>query len=152
MVESRSCPQSSAPEPPASRVIHFGVSGGGMAGLSHRRRLLIVGLDGGTPDSLFDRFREVMPATARLVDRGTRAVLRTTDPPLSVPAWPVMFTGVDPGTLGFYGFRHRSQNSYTEMYVPRSDQTPVPTVWQLASQAGLRVGVIGMPLGYPPRL
>jgi predicted AlkP superfamily phosphohydrolase/phosphomutase len=111
---------------------------------------LIIGLDGATPDLLFHRLREVMPTTARLVDRGTRAVLRTTDPPLSVPAWPVMFTGVDPGTLGFYGFRHRSGNSYTEMYVPRADQTPVPTVWQLASQAGLRVGVIGMPLGYPP--
>jgi predicted AlkP superfamily phosphohydrolase/phosphomutase len=91
-----------------------------------------------------------MPNTARLVERGVRAALRTTDPPISVPAWPVMFTGVDPGTLGFYGFRHRTENSYTKTYVPRADQTPVPTVWQLASQAGLRVGVIGMPLGYPP--
>ena len=111
---------------------------------------MIVGLDGVPPDFLFQRFRDVMPATSRLVEHGVRAALRTTDPPISVPAWPVMFTGVDPGTLGFYGFRHRTRNSYTETYVPRSDQTPVPTLWQLASETGRRVCVIGMPLGYPP--
>jgi predicted AlkP superfamily phosphohydrolase/phosphomutase len=61
-----------------------------------------------------------------------------------------MFSGVDPGTLGFYGFRHRRQHSYTETYVPTSRQMPVPSVFELASAAGRRVGVIGIPMGYPP--
>ena len=115
------------------------------------RRLIIIGLDGVPPDFLFRRFRGEMPFTSGLVERGVRASLRTTDPPISVPAWPVMFTGVDPGTLGFYGFRHRTGASYTSTYVPRSDQTPAPTVWEIASGAGRRVAVIGVPLGYPPR-
>jgi len=85
-----------------------------------------------------------------LMDRAQRAPLRTTDPPISVPSWPVMFTGVDPGTLGFYGFRHRRPGSYFDTYVPTSKQLPVPTVWELASRAGRRVAVIGMPTGYPP--
>jgi predicted AlkP superfamily phosphohydrolase/phosphomutase len=114
-----------------------------------RRRLLVIGLDGATPEFMFDRFRSMMPATSALIERGLRAPLRTTDPPLSVPAWPVMFTGVDPGTLGVYGFRHRKDHSYTVTYVPTS-ALPVPSVWQIASGAGLRVGSIGMPLGYPP--
>ncbi len=117
---------------------------------SGARRLLVIGLDGVPSEFLFRRYKHRMPSTARLVDRGVRASLHTTDPPISVPAWPVMFTGVDPGTLGFYGFRHRAAHSYTETYVPTSDQVPVPTVFRLASDAGRRVAVVGMPMGYPP--
>jgi predicted AlkP superfamily phosphohydrolase/phosphomutase len=115
-----------------------------------RRRLLILGLDGVPPELLFDRMRPVMPTIDRLLERGLRAPLRTTDPPLSVPAWVVMFTGVDPGTLGVYGLRHRRPTSYTQMYVPGSGDLPVPTIWQTLSERGYRVAVMGIPLGYPP--
>jgi predicted AlkP superfamily phosphohydrolase/phosphomutase len=91
-----------------------------------------------------------MPNLRRLAERSARASLRTTDPPISIPAWPVMFTGVDPGTLGLYGFRHRSPGSYTQMTLPTSKDLPVPTIWQILSERGYRVGVVGMPPGYPP--
>lgn len=113
-------------------------------------RLLLIGLDGVPPALLFDRLRGVMPNMDRLLGRSSRGALRTTDPPISVPAWPVMFTGVDPGSLGLYGFRHRIAGSYTDTYVPGSDAVARPTIWELASRAGRRVAVVGMPLGYPP--
>lgn len=91
-----------------------------------------------------------MPNMRRLVKAGVRGVLRTTDPPISIPAWPVMFTGVDPGTLGFYGFRHRLNHSYTQNYAPSSTLLPVPSMWKILSDRGRRVCVIGMPPGYPP--
>ncbi len=114
-----------------------------------RRRVLLIGLDGVPPEFLFDRMRPVMPNVRRLIGSGLRAPLRTSDPPVSVPAWPVMFTGVDPGTLGLYGFRHRKPGTYNTMYVPTSKDVPVPTLWQILSARGYRVGVVGMPLGYP---
>lgn len=112
--------------------------------------MLVIGLDGVPPEFLFQRMREVMPNVDRLLKGAVRAPLRTTDPPISVPAWPVMFTGVDPGTLGIYGFRHRKAASYTTSVVPRSRDLPVPTVWEILSSERKRVAVIGMPLGYPP--
>jgi predicted AlkP superfamily phosphohydrolase/phosphomutase len=115
-----------------------------------RRRLLVIGLDGVPPELLFDRFRSQLPRLSKLLAESVRAPLRTTDPPISVPAWPVMFSGVDPGTLGFYGFRHRQGSSYTTTYVPTSAQVPVPTFFDLASSAGRRVAVIGIPMGFPP--
>jgi predicted AlkP superfamily phosphohydrolase/phosphomutase len=115
-----------------------------------RRRLLIIGLDGVPPELLFDRFLPTMPNVKWLVEHGVRAPLRTSDPPISIPAWPVMFTGVDPGTLGIYGFRHRRPGSYTQMYIPSSHALPVPTLWEILSDRGRRVGVVGMPPGYPP--
>jgi predicted AlkP superfamily phosphohydrolase/phosphomutase len=113
-------------------------------------RLLVIGLDGVPPELFFERLLPEMPHVAALLASATRAPLRTTDPPISVPAWPVMFTGVDPGTLGFYGFRHRRPGTYHDTYVPTSRELPVPTFWELASRGGKRVAVIGMPTGYPP--
>jgi predicted AlkP superfamily phosphohydrolase/phosphomutase len=115
-----------------------------------RRKLLVIGLDGVPPELLFDRLLPVMPRIRALLQGALRAPMRTTDPPISVPAWPVMFTGVDPGTLGLYGFRHRRRTSYTEMHLPTSEDLRFPTVWEILSERGRRVGVIGMPLGFPP--
>ena len=91
-----------------------------------------------------------MPNVSALLETGVRGAMRTTDPPISIPAWPVMFTGFDPGTLGFYGFRHRLNHSYTQTYVPRSTLLGFPSLFTLLSDRGRRVAVIGMPPGYPP--
>jgi predicted AlkP superfamily phosphohydrolase/phosphomutase len=117
---------------------------------ARRRKLLLIGLDGVPPEVLFDRLRSRMPNVSALMDAGVWGPMRTTDPPISIPAWPVMFTGFDPGTLGFYGFRHRLNYSYTQTYVPRSTLLEVPTLFTLLSSRGRRVGVIGVPPGYPP--
>ncbi len=115
-----------------------------------RRKLLVIGLDGVPPEILFDRLRPKMPNVAAMLDAGVRGPMRTTDPPISLPAWAVMFTGYDPGTLGFYGFRHRLNHSYSQTYVPRTTLLEVPTLFTLLSERGRRVGVIGMPPGFPP--
>ena len=74
----------------------------------------------------------------------------TCDPPITVPAWAVMFSGVDPGSLGLYGFRHRRPGSYDKMYMPGSGTPLRPMVWTTLSRQGRRVAVMGMPPGYPP--
>ncbi|HXQ93969.1 MAG TPA: alkaline phosphatase family protein [Thermoplasmata archaeon] len=119
------------------------------AGRGGRPPLIVIGLDSATPEHLFGICLPKMPNVRRLLARGAHSVLRSTDPPISIPSWPVMLTGVDPGTLGLYGFRHRKSFSYTETYGPTS-KLPVPSVWELFSSAGRRVCTIGMPLGYPP--
>ncbi len=105
-----------------------------------RRKLLIIGLDGVPPEVLFDHHRGRMPNVSAMMDAGVHGPMRTTDPPISIPAWPVMFTGFDPGTLGFYGFRDRLNYSYTQTYVPRSTLLEVPTLFMLLSGRGRRVG------------
>jgi predicted AlkP superfamily phosphohydrolase/phosphomutase len=113
-------------------------------------RVLVLGLDSVPPDFLFDRFLPQMPHLKSLLDRGQHGTLRTIDPPITVPAWAVMFTGVDPGTLGIYGFRHRRPRSYWDNYTPTPQMIPQPPIWEILSRMGRRVCVIGMPPGYPP--
>jgi predicted AlkP superfamily phosphohydrolase/phosphomutase len=114
------------------------------------RRLLILGLDSVPPAFVFDRYLDRMPNLKRILARSAYGTLRTIDPPITVPAWTVMFSGMDPGTLGLYGFRHRRPGSYHEMYTPNSRMLSYPSLWDLLSREGRRVAVIGMPPGYPP--
>lgn len=114
------------------------------------RRLMIIGLDSVPPGFLFDRYLGRMPNVRRLLERSRRGTLHTIDPPITVPAWAVMFSGVDPGTLGIYGFRHRRRGTYHETYTPSSRTLRYPCLWDLLSREGKRVAVIGMPPGYPP--
>ena len=102
------------------------------------------------PNILFDHFLPQMPQVRELLRRSNFGTLRSIDPPITVPAWAVMFSGVDPGTLGVYGFRHRRPGSYFEQYVPSSKTILQPMVWDLLSRVGKRVCIIGMPPGYPP--
>ena len=85
-----------------------------------------------------------------LLSRSVYGTLKSCDPPITVPAWAVMFTGMDPGTLGIYGFRHRRPGTYWDTYSPTPQMLPHPPVWEILSRLGKRVAVVGMPPGYPP--
>jgi predicted AlkP superfamily phosphohydrolase/phosphomutase len=115
-----------------------------------RPRVLVLGLDSVSPWLLFDRFLPQMPHTAALLRRSRYGTLTSTDPPITVPAWAVMFSGVDPGTLGVYGFRHRRAGTYWDQYIPTSRTILRPMLWDRLSRSGRRVCVMGMPPGYPP--
>ncbi len=114
------------------------------------RRLLVIGLDSVPPEFLFEKYLDRMPNLKRIIARSRHGTLRTIDPPITVPAWAVMFSGVDPGTLGIYGFRHRRPGTYHTMYTPTSGMLPFPCIWELLSRQGRRVAIVGMPPGYPP--
>ncbi len=113
-------------------------------------RVLVLGLDSVSPWLLFERFLPRMPRMRQLLARSRYGTLRSIDPPITVPAWAVMFSGVDPGTLGVYGFRHRRPGTYWDQYIPTSRTILKPLVWDRLSRVGKRVCVIGMPPGYPP--
>ena len=78
-------------------------------------KLAIVGLDCADPHLVFGRFRDRLPTLRRLLERGLWGRLRSCDPPITVPAWMVMMTSKDPGTLGFTGFRNRADHSYEKL-------------------------------------
>jgi predicted AlkP superfamily phosphohydrolase/phosphomutase len=113
-------------------------------------RVLVLGLDSVPPNFLFGRFLPQMPRIRELMRHGQYGTLRTIDPPITVPAWAVMFSGVDPGSLGIYGFRHRRNHAYWDSYTPTPQMIPYPPLWETLSRSGRRVAVVGMPPGYPP--
>ncbi|MFW6052160.1 MAG: alkaline phosphatase family protein [Myxococcota bacterium] len=113
------------------------------------RRAMVIGLDCAPPALVFDRFRDVMPHVAGLMDRGTWGPLRSTVPPITVPAWTSMVSGRDPGELGLYGFRNRVPGSYG-LRVATSGDVRHKRLWDWLGEAGKRVAVLFVPLTWPP--
>ena len=112
-------------------------------------RVLVIGLDCAPPQLVFERWRDELPTLRGLTERGTYGVLRSCDPPITVPAWASMTSSRSPGALGFYGFRNRRGHSYDELVFADSRAVRVPRVWDLLSARGRPVIVLGVPQTYP---
>ena len=75
-------------------------------------RALVIGLDCAAPQLVFERWLDDLPNLKALTESGRWGILRSCDPPITVPAWSVMTSSRSPGVLGFYGFRNRKNHSY----------------------------------------
>jgi len=113
-------------------------------------KLLIIGLDSAAPALVFDRWRNELPTLSALIARGAHGPLRSTNPPITVPAWTAMMSSHDPGELGFYGFRNRKDHSYDGYAFANSSLIRVPRLWDWLGAAGMRCIVLGVPQTYPP--
>lgn len=116
-----------------------------------KKRVMVIGLDCATPQLVFDRWLDDLPNIKSLIDAGVWGKLRSTDPPITVPAWMSMMTSKDPGRLGFYGLRNRVDYSYEKMATANSTFVKEPTVWDILSERGKKVILIGVPQTYPPK-
>jgi predicted AlkP superfamily phosphohydrolase/phosphomutase len=117
-----------------------------------KRKMLVIGLDCASPKLVFEEFKDDLPNLSRLIDNGLYGKLRSTMPPITVPAWMVMFTGKNPGKLGIYGFRHRKNNSYTDIQIATPSTLSEPTVWDVLGQKKRKACVFAIPPNYPPQL
>lgn len=100
-------------------------------------RLFLIGLDSASwaiVQPLLDRGE--LPHLRGLLERGWRGVLRSTEPSFSPVVWTSVMTGKQPTV-------HGVQRTATERRVK--------TLWDIASEAGLRATVVNVPGTYPAR-
>jgi predicted AlkP superfamily phosphohydrolase/phosphomutase len=77
-------------------------------GAARQLRVLVLGMDGMDPILVADYIgRGLMPAFARLADRGAFLPLRTSNPPQSPVAWSNFISGAYPDTHAIWDFIHR---------------------------------------------
>ena len=118
------------------------------------QRVLAIGLDGATLDVLIPLMESGhLPNLSELCSRGSWGRLRSTVPPLTAPAWSSFATGVNPGKHGvFQFFQPRGQKGPTVNFEALVNGTAIraPTLWQILSAAELRVGLVNVPMTYPP--
>lgn len=114
-------------------------------------KVAIIGLDGASPELVFERWRGELPNLTSLMDRGAWGEMRSVHPPITVPAWAVMFSGRDPGQLGIYGFRNRRAHDYSGYGFAHSGLLPNEMIWDTLAAAGKQVILLGVPPSWPPR-
>jgi predicted AlkP superfamily phosphohydrolase/phosphomutase len=111
---------------------------------------MVLGLDGATFDLIRPWIDDgTMPNLQQLMRQGASGVLTTTLPPISSSAWASFATGKNPGKHGLVDFVHPRQNSY-QISIVSPQQRASKAIWNLLSEAGRKVGVVGMPVTYPP--
>lgn len=118
---------------------------------SRRRRVAVIGLDGVPPDLVFGEASHNLPNLRALMEHGTWGPLRSTDPPITIPAWATITTGRDPGELGIYGFRNRCGYGYDELITVDASHVRAPRVWDFLEERGRSSILLGIPQTYPAR-
>ncbi|MDO8055449.1 MAG: alkaline phosphatase family protein [Candidatus Hermodarchaeota archaeon] len=111
-------------------------------------KIFLIGLDGGT-------FRVIKPAIAEgklpflkdLIETGVNGVLTSTLPPATIPAFPTIMTGLNPGKHGIFDFfvkRGRIGRVADSTLIQGS------TLWQILSRHNRKSIAINFPLTFPP--
>lgn len=109
----------------------------------------MLGLDGITSSVLAPAFEAgVMPRLRRLLDNGVSGVLTSTVPPFTPPGWTSIFTGVNPGKHGIFGFT--LGNAQRRGGLVRLDRVASPAIWNAANAQGVEMGLFNIPMTYPP--
>jgi len=109
---------------------------------------LLVGVDGACP-SVLDRLFEagVAPTLATFFDSAATGPLESQLPPWTPSAWPSIYTGVNPGKHGVFGFL--TFDGY-DWDVVTGDDVREHAVWELLGQRGLSSVVVNVPVTHPP--
>lgn len=110
--------------------------------------VLFIGLDG-ADWGLLDRFVATgsMPNLARLIREGSSGTLLSEEPSLSPILWTTMLTGVSPLEHRILDFTRFDAAGRREP-IGRGDRR-APAVWNIASDAGLTVGLFGLWATHP---
>jgi len=112
-------------------------------------KTFVIGLDCAAPEIVLrdERLKNIR----RLMQGGCYGRLESVIPPITVPAWMSMATSQDPGSLGVYGFRNRSDHSYGGLAFANSTSITAPAIWDYLGRDGQKVVLVGVPPMYPPR-
>ena len=114
------------------------------------QRVLVIGWDGADWRILDPLLAQgALPNLAALIDRGGRAVLKSTIPTHSWAAWPSFLTGVDPADHGVYDIlelRRGTRRQYPVTYGSIKERTFL----QDLSEAGVETVMVNVPLTSPP--
>ncbi|MCK5862047.1 MAG: alkaline phosphatase family protein [Candidatus Hydrogenedentes bacterium] len=113
-------------------------------------RVLLIGLDGADPE-LVARWMQAgrLPHLQTVARSGVFSSLNGVTPPVTYPAWTTCVTGVNPGKHGITDFTEKVSGSYAIRFLNSTDRK-APALWNILSDAGKRVCVLGVPGTYPP--
>ena len=113
-------------------------------------KLLVIGLDGATFDLMLPWIDQgLLPHLGSLIDQGAWSRLESTTPPITPCAWSSFMTGMNPGKHGLFDFVEPVPGEHGFRFTNASSRR-APSLWKLIGQHDRRVGVVNVPMTYPP--
>jgi predicted AlkP superfamily phosphohydrolase/phosphomutase len=113
-------------------------------------KVVVIGIDSATFDVVEPLVEQgKLPVLSEFMKRGAWGRLQSTIPPVTPPAWTSLVTGKNPGKHGIFDFYGYTTNGY-ERPIINSQAIKAKTLWNILSEGGKSVGIINVPLTYPP--
>jgi predicted AlkP superfamily phosphohydrolase/phosphomutase len=117
---------------------------------NNNRKVLLIGFDGGTWTILKPAMEKgYMPFVKSMYEDGSSGILESTMPAITPAAWGGFQTGKNPGKTGVFDFAYWNKDEKKSHYVNSLDLGE--TIWDTLSKYGKRIGVVNVPLTYPPK-
>jgi len=114
-------------------------------------RVVVIGLDGTPLSFLKKKVAEgKLPNFKNLFAKGSLIETKSVHPTVSCVAWSTFMTGKNAAKHNIFGFIDRKPGTYS-LYIPNSSNMTSKTLWEILSDQGRKVLVMGVPVTYPPR-
>lgn len=111
-------------------------------------KVILLGIDGADWRLINPMLSEgILSTFGELIQHGFSGVLKSTIPPLSLPAWTSIFTGVNPGKHGLIDVIIRENNSFK---ISTSKYRMIDPIWCNLSRKNLRSIIVNDPTTFPP--
>jgi len=121
--------------------------------MSKSGRVVVIGIDGGSPHLISKGIeRHELDTFSHIKAQGVSGILESVKNPLTAPAWASFLTGRNPGKHGvfdFYKFKGTDGRVYRRLVNGKDIQ--VETIYETLSKQGKRVGLLNVPMTYPPK-
>ncbi len=112
-------------------------------------RVFVLGIDCAEPTQV-EQWIDELPNLKQIYETFYTRVLSTV-PPITIPAWLVAFSGLNPGYLGLYDLKFRRPGTYTDMELYSYNVVKdIEFVWNYANALKKRVILCFVPGTYPP--
>ncbi len=116
-----------------------------------KKRIIILGIDGvpysflkeGIEKGRFTNIKEICEENTGLKRHNS------VYPTVSSVAWTSYMTGKNPGEHNIYGFVDRDPKPF-RLKIPLGSDRTAKTLWKQASEEGMKVLIMNVPLTYPP--
>lgn len=120
----------------------------------NKKKVFVLGIDGATYSVISPLINQgKLPNFQKLISRGVHGVLHSTIPSLSAPAWVAFMTGRNPGHYATYHFRKINIKEYQNIHsqdLINSSSFSGTTFFDYLGELGYTVGVVTVPVTYPP--
>ncbi|ASJ10331.1 hypothetical protein A3L12_02965 [Thermococcus sp. P6] len=114
-------------------------------------KIVTIGLDGATWDVILPFVREgKLPTFKELLKGSSWGILKSTLPPVTVPAWPAFATGKNPAKFGIYNFLIVDTKT-AKVRIVKSSDVKSKKIWDYLGFYGKKSMIINHPVTYPPQ-
>jgi len=113
----------------------------------NKKKMFVLGIDGACFD-LIDPLIEQgeLPNFKKLIENGSRKIMKSSIPPLTAPAWASLQTGCNPGKHGIFDFT--LLNKWDSYFVDSTELLEKP-FWLFLSENNIKSIIVNVPLTYP---